>query len=115
MYEAPYNRARPGQATGQVTVPPPGNRPGCAAGQCSDYQWADERIYALWANSPQLPECPVTTIMNCDNYAEIYSFHPGGAIMLFGDASADYVREDMNIDTFISLFTASADDVVGEL
>ena len=52
--------------------------------------------------------------MNCDNYSEIYSFHSGGAILLFGDGSADYLTEDMNIDTFVSLFTASADDVAGE-
>jgi prepilin-type processing-associated H-X9-DG protein len=53
--------------------------------------------------------------MNCDNYAEIYSFHPGGAILLFGDGAADFIQEDIDIDSFISLFTASADDVPGEL
>jgi hypothetical protein len=115
MYDPPNNRAKPGQATGQVTVAPPATRPSCGPGQCSDYQWADERIYALWGNVFDPTVCPITTIMNCDNYAEIYSFHPGGAILLFGDGSADFIQEEINIDTFISLFTASADDVAGEL
>jgi prepilin-type N-terminal cleavage/methylation domain-containing protein len=79
-----------------------------------DTQWADEGVYGLWGNVFDPTKCPITSIMNCDNFSEIYSFHPGGAIFLFGDASVDYLQEDMNIDTFISLFTAAADDVVGD-
>jgi prepilin-type N-terminal cleavage/methylation domain-containing protein len=79
----------------------------------TDTQWADERVYALWGNSPTA-SCGITTIMNCDNYAEIYSFHPGGAIILMGDGSADLVSEDTDIDTFVSLLTRAADDVAGE-
>ena len=51
--------------------------------------------------------------MNCDNFSELYSFHPGGCVLLFGDGSADLVSEDIDVDTFISLFTASADDIPG--
>jgi prepilin-type N-terminal cleavage/methylation domain-containing protein/prepilin-type processing-associated H-X9-DG protein len=76
----------------------------------TDTQWADERVYALWGNSPTA-SCGITTIMNCDNYAEIYSFHPGGAIILFGDGSADLVSENTDIDTFVSLLTRAADDL----
>jgi prepilin-type N-terminal cleavage/methylation domain-containing protein len=76
----------------------------------TDTQWADERVYALWGNSPTAT-CGITTIMNCDNYAEIYSFHPGGAIILLGDGSADLVNEDTDIDTFVSLLTRAADDI----
>ncbi len=77
-------------------------------------QWADADTYALWGNVFDPNVCPVTSIMNCDNYSEIYSFHPGGAIFLFGDASADFLSDDVNIDSFISLFTAAADDIAGE-
>jgi prepilin-type N-terminal cleavage/methylation domain-containing protein len=76
----------------------------------TDTQWADDRVYALWGNSPTA-SCGITTIMNCDNYAEIYSFHPGGAIILMGDGSADLVSEDTDIDTFVSLLTRAADDL----
>jgi prepilin-type N-terminal cleavage/methylation domain-containing protein/prepilin-type processing-associated H-X9-DG protein len=84
-----------------------------------DTQWADDRVYALWGNSPPVaPDpcvgvCGITTIMNCENYSEIFSFHSGGAIFLFGDGSADLIREEIDVDTFVSLFTRAADDVAG--
>jgi prepilin-type N-terminal cleavage/methylation domain-containing protein/prepilin-type processing-associated H-X9-DG protein len=79
-----------------------------------DTQWADKEVYALWGNSPTSTGCGPTDIMNCDNYAEIYSFHTGGANLLFGDASVDFIGEDTDVDTFVSLITRAADDVVGE-
>jgi prepilin-type N-terminal cleavage/methylation domain-containing protein/prepilin-type processing-associated H-X9-DG protein len=79
-----------------------------------DTQWADDRVYALWGNSPTATGCGIDTIMNCDNYAEIYSFHPGGAIILFGDGSADLISETTDVDTFVSLITRAADDVAGD-
>jgi prepilin-type processing-associated H-X9-DG protein len=83
-----------------------------------DTQWADERVYALWGNAPPVAPgpcgtCGITTIMNCENYSEIFSFHSGGAMFLFGDGSADLIREEIDIDTFVSLFTRAADDVAG--
>jgi prepilin-type processing-associated H-X9-DG protein len=77
-----------------------------------DTQWADDRVYALFGNSPS-GQCGLTSIMNCENYAEIFSFHSDGAIFLFGDGSADLVNEDIDVDTFVSLFTRAADDVPG--
>jgi prepilin-type N-terminal cleavage/methylation domain-containing protein len=79
-----------------------------------DTQWADRELYALWGNAPTTTGCGIDTIMNCDNYAEIYSFHPGGAILLFGDGSADLISEDTDIDTFVSLITRAAEDLADE-
>ena len=79
-----------------------------------DTQWADDRVYALWGNVFDPTKCPITSIMNCDNYSEIYSFHSGGANFLYGDGSVDLLSEDTNIDAFISMFTAAADDVIAE-
>jgi prepilin-type N-terminal cleavage/methylation domain-containing protein len=79
-------------------------------GSPTDYQWADDGVYALFGNSPT---CGLTTVMNCDNYQGQYSFHPGGAIQLYGDGSAGLLSEDVDMDTFVSLFTRAADDIAG--
>ncbi len=79
-------------------------------GSPTDYQWADDGVYALFGNSPT---CGLSTVMNCDNYQGQYSFHPGGAVQLYGDGSADLLSEDVDMDTFISLFTRAADDIPG--
>jgi prepilin-type N-terminal cleavage/methylation domain-containing protein/prepilin-type processing-associated H-X9-DG protein len=78
-----------------------------------DTQWADADVYALWGNSP-VGNCGPTDIMNCDNYAEIFSFHSGGANMLFGDGSVDFISENTDVDTFVSLITRAGEDVVGD-
>jgi prepilin-type processing-associated H-X9-DG protein len=91
-------RAMPGQAT--------------TAQNASHYQWADREVYGLWGNSPA--GCGITSVMNCDNYAEIFSFHPGGANIVFGDGSVDLIGEDVDIDTFVSLITRAAEDLVGD-
>jgi prepilin-type processing-associated H-X9-DG protein len=80
-----------------------------------DTQWADDLVYALWGNpvpTPPFPACPITSVMNCENYSEIYSFHPGGAHMLFGDGSVSFIAEDISVDAFVSQFTAAASDQV---
>jgi prepilin-type processing-associated H-X9-DG protein len=110
------DRAMPGQATGQISLPrgsPAGTaRIPCGTGACSDYQWADERTYAVWGTNFG-GNCPLTTIMNCDNYSEPYSFHVGGANMLLGDGSVVLLSEDTSVDIWISMLTAAADDIVG--
>ena len=77
-----------------------------------EYRWASDKAYDLFGSSSP-KDCPITTLMNCDNYREIYSFHPGGAIFAYGDGSVDYVRADIDVDTFISLFTRGARDIPG--
>lgn len=77
-----------------------------------EFQWASNRTYDIWGNEDQ-NKCPITTIMNCDNAHEIYSFHPGGAIFALGDGSVDYFAESMDMDVFVCLFTRAAGDVPG--
>jgi prepilin-type N-terminal cleavage/methylation domain-containing protein/prepilin-type processing-associated H-X9-DG protein len=96
--------------TGTMTGPP-ANNPAPGSGQAfSEYQWADPTVYSVFGNS-QNASCKMpNSIMNCDNYQGIYSFHPGGAHMLFGDCSVQFITENIDIDTFISLFTRGAGD-----
>jgi prepilin-type N-terminal cleavage/methylation domain-containing protein/prepilin-type processing-associated H-X9-DG protein len=77
----------------------------------TDTQWADDRVYGLWGNPHPSSGCAITDVINCDNYSEVYSFHPGGAQFLYGDGSVKYLTEDLSVDAFISLFTAAADDI----
>jgi prepilin-type N-terminal cleavage/methylation domain-containing protein len=79
-------------------------------GNPTGYQWADDEVYGVFGNSPT---CGLSTVMNCDNYQGQYSFHPGGAVQLYGDGSADLLSEDVDMDTFISLFTKAAGDIPG--
>ena len=51
-------------------------------------------------------------IINCTNNNEIYSFHPGGANFLYGDGSVHFQPETIDPETFVSLFTRAAQDVV---
>ena len=81
-------------------------------GSPTDYQWADDGVYSVWGNSSN-PNCGLSTVMNCDNYQGLYSFHPGGSVQLFGDGSADLINEDIELDTFVSLFTRAGDDIAG--
>jgi prepilin-type N-terminal cleavage/methylation domain-containing protein len=78
-----------------------------------EYQWASDQAHDIWGRVAGDAECGITTVMNCDNAREVYSFHPGGAVFAFGDGSADFVSEAIDVDTFISLFTAAALDVPG--
>jgi prepilin-type processing-associated H-X9-DG protein len=95
-------------------------------GGLTDYQWADgginangsDGIFAVWGKEEGTSignTCPLTKVMNCDNYQGVYSFHSGGCNVTLGDGSVSYVNEDVDVDTFISMFTRGADDLAGSL
>ncbi len=49
-------------------------------------------------------------LFNCNNFNEMYSFHPGGSNFLFGDKTIHYLTTSTHPELFISLFTAFAGD-----
>ncbi len=75
-----------------------------------EYRWASNLAYDLVGSSAP-KDCPITTLMNCDNLHEIYSFHPGSAIFAYGDGRVDIVSDTIDVDTFVCLFTRAARDV----
>ena len=56
--------------------------------------------------------CNVSQLFNCRNNNEIYSFHPGGAQFLYGDGSVHFHPDTIEAETFVSLFTRGASDIV---
>ena len=60
-------------------------------------------------------DCGITSIMNCTNHDEIYSFHPGCANFLYGDGSVHFHTESLDAETFTCLFTRAAEDVPSNL
>ncbi len=74
-------------------------------------RWADPAAWFVWGHHD---ECGFTTVMNCVNRDEIYSFHVGGANFLFGDGSATFLTENLDVETFIALFTRAGDDIVSQ-
>ena len=50
--------------------------------------------------------CPI----NCTNKAEIFSFHPGGAMIVKGDGSTHFLSEATDIRIVARLITRKARD-----
>ena len=50
-------------------------------------------------------------VMNRKNSQEIYSFHPEGATLLYGDGTAKFVGEDLDPVVFANLFTRDGGEV----
>jgi prepilin-type processing-associated H-X9-DG protein len=107
-------------------------QPGVGGG-LTDYQWGDggtqadgsDGLFLVWNRTEVMPaygvrpttiatDCPMgTTVMNCDNYKGVYSFHSGGCNVCFGDGSVQFIKEDVSADTFVSLITRAAADQTG--
>ena len=44
-------------------------------------------------------------VMNCNNFKDIYSFHPGGANIAFADGTVRFVSQSIDINTMAALVT----------
>jgi prepilin-type N-terminal cleavage/methylation domain-containing protein len=78
--------------------------PGIAEGS----QWADP-LQEWWSHDL----CRgATSIMNCNNKDENYSFHVGGGMYSMGDGSVQFISDDIDLDLMITLITRSGDDTV---
>ena len=49
--------------------------------------------------------------MNCSNDSEIYSFHSGGANVVFADGSVHFLRQSMNLCTLAALTTRAGGEI----
>jgi len=51
-------------------------------------------------------------LINCTSNNEIYSFHPGGANMLFADGSVHFIKESVNPLTIVALITRAGGEII---
>jgi prepilin-type N-terminal cleavage/methylation domain-containing protein/prepilin-type processing-associated H-X9-DG protein len=51
--------------------------------------------------------------INCTNDREVYSFHPGGANVVFADGSVHFLNANLDIRNFARLVTYAGGEVVG--
>ncbi len=50
-------------------------------------------------------------LINHTNIGEVYSFHPGGAMVLYGDGAVKFESEDMPVNVFVNRFTRNGGEV----
>jgi prepilin-type N-terminal cleavage/methylation domain-containing protein/prepilin-type processing-associated H-X9-DG protein len=50
--------------------------------------------------------------MNCTNDNELYSFHPGGVNVVFGDGSVHFLRSSIDLSTLAALITKAGGEVL---
>ena len=79
------------------------------------YRKAGKAKGSLWADAHSAflihRLCRGTSLMNCRNDNEIYSFHKAGCNFLYGDGSVHFVTEDIAPEIFVSRFTREAGDL----
>jgi prepilin-type N-terminal cleavage/methylation domain-containing protein/prepilin-type processing-associated H-X9-DG protein len=76
--------------------------------------WASRNL--LWGRgaTPDGTASFGSCAINCTNDREVYSFHPGGANVVFADGHVRFLRADLNIRVFASLVTRAGGELVVE-
>jgi prepilin-type N-terminal cleavage/methylation domain-containing protein/prepilin-type processing-associated H-X9-DG protein len=74
--------------------------------------WASRNLLWCRGATPDGTAFFGTCAINCTNDREVYSFHPGGANVVFADGSVHYLRADLGIRVFAALVTRAGGEVV---
>jgi prepilin-type N-terminal cleavage/methylation domain-containing protein/prepilin-type processing-associated H-X9-DG protein len=75
--------------------------------------WADPNgAFSIDGSNPD-GTVPGPCSINCSNNSEVYSFHTGGANVVFGDGSVHFLTSDMNLCVLAALTTRSGGEVTG--
>ncbi len=74
--------------------------------------WASRNL--LWGKQdmPDGGPPPWPCAVNCSNDREIYSFHPGGANVVFADGSWHFLKANMSIKVLAALVTRAGGEMV---
>jgi prepilin-type N-terminal cleavage/methylation domain-containing protein/prepilin-type processing-associated H-X9-DG protein len=75
--------------------------------------WASPTNHlAVWGSSADGATIPGPCALNCTNYTNIYSLHPGGANAAFADGSVHFLRASLDIRVLGRLITRAGGEAV---
>ena len=75
--------------------------------------WASlSNVLQVWGSSADGATIPGPCALNCTNYLNIYSFHPGGANAAFADGSVHFLRAGLDIRVLGRLITRCGGEAV---
>jgi prepilin-type N-terminal cleavage/methylation domain-containing protein/prepilin-type processing-associated H-X9-DG protein len=79
--------------------------------------WASRSLLWCRGTSANGTAFPGPCAINCTNDREVYSFHPGGANVVFADGSTHFLKANLDIRNFARVVTYAGGEVVsaGEL
>jgi prepilin-type processing-associated H-X9-DG protein len=66
----------------------------------------------IWGLDPATLSHPGPCAVNCSNDQNVYSFHPGGANVVFADGSGRFLKASVNINVLLALMTRSGGEVI---
>ena len=72
--------------------------------------WAARNL--IWGNPSIAQRNFWPCAINCTNFSEVYSFHPGGANAVFADGSVHFLKADIDIRILAALVTRAGEEVV---
>ncbi len=78
--------------------------------EISGGSWASRN--PIWGTPPDVEPPLWPCAVNCTNHREIYSFHPGGANVLFADAHVKFLKANLDIRILARLVTLAGGEVV---
>ena len=74
--------------------------------------WADVFSFTHLAGATPLGQRGGTCMINCTTDNEIYSFHPGGANIVFADGSVHFIKENISVQLMAALVTRAAGEII---
>ncbi len=75
--------------------------------------WANpSSAIAIWGLNPATLSHPGPCAVNCSNDQNVYSFHPGGANVLFADGSSRLLKASVDINVLVALTTRNGGEVL---
>ena len=100
---------------GPASFTPGGTELDVVAGRVAGGGWADPRnVIVVHTVDPTALTVPGPCVMNCSNNNEPFSFHPGGANVLFADNSVRFLGEEINTQTFVDLVTRDGGEIIDQ-